>query len=144
MRHLSVCKSFEFAYAHHLPGYDGLCVNNHGHTGKIEVEVDSGLPLQYPSMVCDFNDMKKYIQPIINMMDHKDLYLILNDPVYDEWNKIHLRHTVINEKGESVYPPTSENIIEWFRCQLERACPDMSIIRIRFWESPSSYTEWKK
>ena len=140
MPELSVCKSFEFSYAHHLPQYDGKCKNNHGHTGKLEVEVDGYDVKTYPSMVCDFYDLKKRIQPVIDKVDHKDLFDVLNNPEDQDWITAHL----VPLEGEKVFPPTSENMVRWFFAEIVRIWPSVSLVRIRFWESPSSYAEWRR
>jgi len=141
MPYLSVCKSFEFAYAHRLPEYDGKCLRNHGHTGRIEVEVDGEYRNTYPSMVCDFYDLQSHVQPIIDKMDHKDLYDVLNETDLPENAGVRpLRRT----EGKCIFPPTSENMVMWFKAQLEQAWPEVSIVRIRWWESSSSYAEWRR
>lgn len=116
---VSVTKKFEFAYAHRLPGYDGKCKHLHGHTGILEIEIEGGI-IQSGScrgMVMDFSDLKNLVQQeVIDVLDHS----CLND--------------VLSEQ------PTAENTALWVWRKLR---PLLSLVRVRVYETPSSYAEIK-
>ena len=74
MAKLTVGHTFTFHAAHFLPGYKGKCANMHGHTYKLEVEVEG--PIGKDGMVCDFSCMEDVIDSLlIEKLDHK----VLND-----------------------------------------------------------------
>lgn len=134
---ITVTKMFEFAYGHRLPNHKGKCKNYHGHTGKLEIEVSG--EADYPGMAYDFGDLKKFMKPIIEMVDHQDLNEVIN-----ELYVVPTLSRVEDESGNTVYVPTSENMLEWFLVMIHEAEPTFTIERIRFWESSTSYAEWRK
>ena len=141
---VTVTKIYEFAYAHRLPAYQGKCARLHGHTGRLEVEVcgveAGGTP--YPGIVVDFHDLKRIMAAIVEELDHAFLNDVLNDPRYADWAARHLP-VVRDEQGRDVYAPTSENMVLWVAHRLQTDYPDLRVVRIRWWESSSSYAEWK-
>ena len=75
-------------------------------------------------MIMDFGDLKTIIQEqIVDVLDHK----YLNEDI------AHFKD--IN--------PTAENIVEWIVCQLGPTFEE-GLARIRFYETPTSYAEWKR
>ena len=64
---LKVVVSFDSA--HQLLGYDGPCSRVHGHTYKLEVEIQ-GKKLNHLGLLMDCYDVKKYVSPIVAQIDH--------------------------------------------------------------------------
>jgi 6-pyruvoyltetrahydropterin/6-carboxytetrahydropterin synthase len=125
---LGVTKAVEFSSAHFLPNYEGNCKNLHGHTWKLEVTV------------CMFEDTfedKRTKQGMI--LDFKKLYSILDNHII----KL-LDHKLINDVIEN---PTAENLVLWAKSALIDALieefEDVWLQRIKLWESPTSYVEWR-
>lgn len=115
---ISVCKMFEFSAAHRLPQHDGLCKNLHGHTYKLEVEITGEIDA-FIGMVADFGDMKEIVtNQIIAQFDH----------------------TLLNHKFEN---PTAEIMVERIAELLEISFEPCVLIRVRLWETPTSYAEWR-
>ena len=119
---LSVTKKFEFAYAHYLPKHKGKCINLHGHTGTLEVELiktnTSEQLCDYDGMIIDFGDMKR----------------LVNEAVIDK-----LDHRYLNDLLEV---PTAENLVEWIVKELINVF-GYSLQRVRVYETPTSYAEWR-
>lgn len=130
---VTITKCFGFEACHHLEFYKGKCHNLHGHSYKLEVTVTgalsnydcSGSPegLVYPpkGMIMDFSALKDVVKDnIIDVVDHQNLDLVL--PVY----------------------PTAENIVIWIADVLESKLEkiNISLVRIKLWETDSSYAEW--
>lgn len=61
-----------FAAAHHLLNYDGDCENQHGHNWKVEVYV-KGDKLNKSNILVDFKVLKKQLDSVLDLLDHKDL-----------------------------------------------------------------------
>ncbi len=128
---ITITKIFEFAAAHRLPYHDGLCHNLHGHSYKLEITVgkkikelllDDANFKDWPSkgMVMDFSDLKKIVkEKAIDILDHKYLNDIVSNPTA-ELLILHIRGLIGNE--------------------IEKRA---RLVRIRLWESSTSYAEWK-
>lgn len=112
---LTITKCFEFEACHHLPEHPGKCKNMHGHSYKLEVEV-TGTP-DTTGMIIDFGDLKKAVQTlIIDLFDHRDLNIYFETP-------------------------TAENMVVWIVNLLEKE--NIPVVRVRLWETSTSYAEWK-
>ena len=125
MTTISVTKIFKFDAAHFLPEHSGKCAELHGHTYRLEVTVarkDGGLVADGSSagMVLDFGDLKAIVQrEIIEKVDHK----MLND----------------------IFPfrTTAENMVIHFYEVLEQQLTplDVEILKLRLWETQTSFAE---
>ncbi|MDR1945546.1 MAG: 6-carboxytetrahydropterin synthase [Desulfovibrio sp.] len=142
MLHVTSTKIFEFAYAHRLPSYRGKCGNIHGHTAKVEITVAAAAGPRYPGITADFHDIKAKIGPIVEELDHRYLNDVLVHAGRD-WVAANLEQ-VEDEDGTPVFAPTAENMVRWFKVRIEQEWPEAEVVKIRFWESPSSYCEWSK
>jgi len=89
-------KTFTFDSAHFLPRVPAnhKCGHLHGHTYTLKVFVE-GKPDTELGWIIDFNDLKKAIVPIIELLDHNLLNEIegLNNPTSEMlavwlWNRI--------------------------------------------------------
>ena len=124
----SVTKIVKFDAAHRLPGYDGACVNLHGHTWKVEVEVRLSDEQMYdPSkdeMLADFGEIKGVLKA--RFLDRID-------------------HSYINSAIGEVNYPSAENITLWIKDRLINAFPNyLTLHRVRVWESETAYAEWRE
>jgi len=88
--------------AHHLPGYNGLCKNVHGHSFKIEVEI-IGLINKEIGMLVDFKEVKD----IINKFDHTDLNDYFENPTAEN-----IAHHLANAISLR-YPETTVSVKVW-------------------------------
>jgi 6-pyruvoyltetrahydropterin/6-carboxytetrahydropterin synthase len=120
---ITVTKEFQICYGHSLPGYDGLCKNQHGHNSTIQVEFGPSHDFDeeiYPTMVIDFADIKKYVGPFIEELDHRNL----ND-IFEY--------------------PTAETIVDYLVTNIQKYVPfGHRLLRLRLYETPTSYAEWRK
>jgi len=120
----SVTKIFEIDYAHYLPNYPGKCSNMHGHRGRIEVEIEESVMLNkwkvldYEGMIIDFGELKEIVEEkVINKLDHK----CIND---------------------IIEVPTAEETVRWIWQELIPVFGP-SLLRVRFYETPTAYAEMK-
>lgn len=127
-----IYKEVQIDASHRLLHYKGKCANLHGHRWKIEVWVE-GEPDTKTKILIDYNLIKQTIAKY----DHQ---IILNrdDPMVSCIEKF--QH-VITTPGD----PTSELLAGLFRDDLCEVCRvhgiQVSIPRIRVWESPNSFAE---
>ncbi|MBQ9246174.1 6-carboxytetrahydropterin synthase QueD [bacterium] len=61
-----------FSAAHHLLNYNGECENQHGHNWKVEVYV-RGVELDKSNLLIDFKVLKKELNQVLDLLDHKDI-----------------------------------------------------------------------
>ncbi len=113
-----------FSSAHKLNGYEGACKNMHGHNWKVRLEIGC-TEVDEIGMAMDFNDVKKYLNELMEMLDHK----VLNElPPFQTQN------------------PTSENIARWLFDEFEvRINSDTRHIHeVEIWESEKSSVIYSK
>lgn len=126
MGKITITKKFDFCYGHFLPGYEGKCKHQHGHNSCLEVEIDSHHNVEtYDGMVMDFGDLKSIVKDIIvEKIDHQNLNDL--EPFKDA-------------------NPTAENIVAWIVSVLTSESSPLRycLIRVRVYETPDSYSEWK-
>jgi len=129
---ISITKLFEFEAAHCLPKHEGKCKNLHGHRYQLEVEVGreklDELILDGPSegMVMDFGDLKRIVQnEVIEKLDHRDLNEVFESLEIDK-------------------QATAENLILWIVRILKESFAKRGIylVRVRLWETSTSFAEW--
>lgn len=147
---ISVTRRFEFAYAHHLPGYEGKCRNIHGHNAIVDVtlsrSVEEFLELEnsalsqderyvgglYAGMVADFGHIKSLVNEFVERLDHT----LLN------------RITDFSADCPTSVHPTAENMALMLACEIEDrlvgpAFPgNIRVERVRVYETSNSYAEW--
>lgn len=100
-----------FSAAHHLLNYQGDCENIHGHNWKVEIVV-AGEELDKSGMLIDFKILKKHLNEVLDMLDHKDI------------------NTLEEFRGIS---PSSENIARFIYSQLKTRLPQLKSVSV--WET---------
>ncbi len=114
----------DFAAAHLLRDYPGICSRLHGHNWKVEVEV-TATELDNIGMGMDFRDIKAATNKLIGALDHRNL----NDiPPFDAVN------------------PTAENISAYIFKGLSEEINDERVLvkAVTLWETDRAcvtYTE---
>ena len=114
----------DFAAAHLLRDYEGVCNRLHGHNWKVEVLVTTN-QLDSVGMGMDFKVIKDATRELIGKLDHRNL----NDiPPFDKIN------------------PTAENISEHLYSELSKAlnADGIKVSAVTLWETDRAsvtYTE---
>ena len=102
--------------AHYLRGYQGKCENVHGHTYGVIVRL-RGTDLDNIGLVCDFTDVKRYLDQILDKYDHK----LLNDIApFDQIN------------------PSAENIASTVGREMQNQLSGLpvTLAAVEVWENP--------
>lgn len=143
-------KEFTWDCAHLLAGHKGLCQNLHGHTYKMEVTAvqQNGDVLQEgPSagMVVDFKDLKNVVKEVIvDPLDHATIIDISSDDQF-EAALFHLLKAHNKKIAPLQYRPTAENMAIHFLAvlneEIEKRGLDFVVVKIRVYETPTSYAE---
>lgn len=114
----------DFAAAHYLRDYEGVCNRLHGHNWKVEVYVQASA-LDRVGMGMDFKDIKDATRELLGGLDHYNL----NDIApFDQIN------------------PTAENIAAFFYSKLSDALNSdvVKVSAVTIWETDRAcvtYTE---
>ena len=114
----------DFAAAHLLRDYEGVCNRLHGHNWKVEVLVTT-TKLDSVGMGVDFKVIKDATRELIGKLDHRNL----NDiPPFDKIN------------------PTAENISEYLYSELSKVLntDGIKVSAVTLWETDRAsvtYTE---
>jgi 6-pyruvoyltetrahydropterin/6-carboxytetrahydropterin synthase len=116
MYEVTIIKSF--SAAHILAKIGGKCEELHGHNFKVEVTV-AAPDLNESGLLIDFRVIKKWLNVILDQMDHKHL----NELPY---------FAGIN--------PSAENIAKFICAQMEPQAKEwqVRIARIKVWESENA------
>ena len=117
-----------FAAGHALRNYHGKCENVHGHNYKVRVTLE-GADLDAAGLLCDFVDVKRLMDGIIERLDHQ----FLNDVApFDQLN------------------PSAENIARYFYQELRRGlleAPPAAPVRIgevKIWETDTTTATYRE
>jgi 6-pyruvoyltetrahydropterin/6-carboxytetrahydropterin synthase len=108
----------QFAAAHNLRNYEGMCEDLHGHNWRVEVFVRAD-HLGEGGMVLDFRILKDETEKILDTLDHK-----------------YLNEVTFFQKEE----PSSENIARYIYAALvEKLRPHhLKPFKVTAWESESA------
>jgi len=145
-----ICKSIEIENGHMLSRHPDKCRFPHGHTRKVEFVLESA-DLDDHQMVCDFKIIKEAVGEWLDRFDHA-LCMNTADPAYGDF-KARYGERVIGFDGED---PTTELMArEIFRHTVRalaayRVLPEapyalrdsVRLIRVRVWETTSSWAEY--
>lgn len=101
-----------FDSAHFIPNHE-TCGKVHGHTYRVEVEVEGDLN---NGMVIDFADLKRALREVIKELDHRLINDILDNP-------------------------TCENICLYIYERLREKL-DVKIVRVRLYEGKDKWAEF--
>lgn len=74
-----VSKEFRFEASHILPRHKGKCSQLHGHSWRMVVEVHGPIDPD-TQFVLDFAELKKMVQPLVDLFDHKHLNCFITYP----------------------------------------------------------------
>lgn len=104
--------------------YRGKCHNLHGHTYKVEVEIEANTDKK--GMVVDFNLLKKLIH---DFYDHK-VILHKDDPLIECLKKERQNLVILSQN------PTAENIAKQIAANVI-ASTEAELVRVCVYETPS-------
>ena len=145
---ISISKEYSWSMAHMLADHKGKCVNIHGHTYVMQVEIereDNGV-INAPGttdhgMVMEFDDLKKVINDlIVEPLDHAFIYWTdstdeLEHSIASLLKKHHRKLVNIN------YRPTAENLAADFlnRINEHLSSDPVRVKELILWESATSF-----
>ena len=132
---MKIAKEFRWEMGHRLPEHFGLCKNIHGHSYKMIVEFEGELDKN--QMVIDYYDVEKFINPVIEKLDHS--FMVTKD------DKIVLEF-LENMKSKKVvvdFNSTAENICTYLLSEIKKfqLPSNITSIKVRVYETQFDYAE---
>lgn len=147
-----ICKTIEIESGHMLTHHPDKCRFPHGHSRTVEIVIEAG-ELDANGMVCDFKVVKDAVGDYLETFDHA-LCVNTADPMFDALKAAY---------GERVIPfpntePTTEVLAKTFFDEIARGLaayasrtgsryklrPDVRLVKIRVWETSSSWAEYEE
>ena len=116
MYEVTIIKSF--SAAHILAEIGGKCEELHGHNFKVEATVAAS-DLNSTGLLIDFRIFKKWLDEILDDIDHKHLNII---PLFAGIN------------------PSAENIAKYIceKMELKAKAARVNVVRVKIWESENA------
>lgn len=118
MYEVTIIKSF--SAAHVLAEIGGKCEELHGHNFKVEATVAAS-DLSSTGLLIDFRVFKKWLDEILEDIDHKHLNII---PLFDG----------INPSAENI----AKYICEKLELKVKTAKARVNVVRVKIWESENA------
>jgi 6-pyruvoyltetrahydropterin/6-carboxytetrahydropterin synthase len=132
---MKIAKEFRWEMGHRLPFHQGKCVNLHGHSYKMLVEVEGDLDEN--GMVIDYYNLKEIINPVVEELDHA--YLVWKG----DTELISVLDQLKSKKVLIEYHSTAENMCVYFLDKIKNAgLPEnVKSIKVRIYETIDDYAE---
>ena len=130
---MMISKEFRWEMGHRLPKHNGACKNVHGHSYRLQVEVE-GEPDE-EGMIIDFHDISGAVKPFIAELDHAFLVEESDAEMIAFLQAGEMKHYLIP------WPSTVENICRLFGDKLKgffALHPNVVCFRVRINETASS------
>jgi 6-pyruvoyltetrahydropterin/6-carboxytetrahydropterin synthase len=146
-----ICKSLEIENGHMLSKHPDKCRFPHGHTRKVEFVIEAD-KLDSNEMVCDFKIIKEVVGDWLDGFDHA-LCMNTADEAYQEFKNLYGDHVIGFENQD----PTTEVLAREIFAHASKALANYAaegqgtyrldsqvrLIRVRVWETSSSWAEYE-
>lgn len=151
---MQITKQLRTETGHRLVDYNGRCAHLHGHSYLWEVTVEAE-HLTPNGMVADFKDLKAAMHVVLDPLDHC-MVLAEDDPLYQINGDTALRKLLeaTNSKPPrlEIWPenPTAESFAKWAAEEIQKyiwetaGVIDCTVVRVRVWETATSFAEWNR
>ncbi|GJQ62939.1 MAG: 6-carboxy-5,6,7,8-tetrahydropterin synthase [Melioribacteraceae bacterium] len=132
---MKIAKEFRWEMGHRLPFHNGKCINLHGHSYKMMVEL-SGEP-DNNGMVLDYYDVKNIIGPLVEQLDHSFLVKSSDEKLIRLLKEMDSKYVVVP------FDSTAENLVLYFLDKIRSAGLPQNInrIRVKVFETENTYAE---
>jgi len=136
---MRICKIFTFDAAHRLMCHAGKCHNIHGHTYRVEIELQG--PRYLNGMVLDFADLKKVINVIEEEFDHSIILNPKDTDVIDFVKSKNFKMVVMPVDNEISHEPTAENMAKLINTKIKNLISSVYYCKTKLYETPTSFAE---
>ncbi len=147
-----ICKSLEIENGHMLTKHPDKCRFPHGHTRKVEFVIEAE-ELDENQMVCDFKIVKDAIGDWLDTFDHA-LCMNTADPAYPDFKQRYGERVIGFENQDpttelmarTIFDHASEAMKQYAaRSDTRyRLAAGVRLVRVRVWETSSSWAEYEQ
>ena len=145
-----ICKTFEIENGHMLSKHPDKCRFPHGHTRKVEFVLESDT-LDAADMVCDFKIVKETMAAFLDGLDHA-MCVNTADPQFEALRASYGERVIAFEQTDPTTEVIAKVIYDHFAGSLVTYAtrtdsqypvrPDLRIVKVRVWETSSSWAEY--
>ena len=143
MPRIQLIRRFSFEAAHLLPYHEGDCRHVHGHSYRLEVQINGPVQAEHigpeSGMVMDLKRLKDLVhKSIIAPCDHA---LLLPDFLPE----LQLEAARLFSTKMLILPfsPTAENLVRWMAWQLQAQLPaGVELAGLVLWETAQAGVRW--
>jgi len=123
---------------HRLPFHQGKCINLHGHSYRMYVEVEGDLDEN--GMLIDFYDLKRIINPLVEELDHAFMVYKNDTDLITLLEKFPTKKVVVG------FQSSVENISQYMCDKISGAgLPgNIKAVRVKVYETSDAYAEAEK
>ena len=153
MSEVYVARIFHADYAHRVLGHESRCKHLHGHRAAIEVTVKSQGKLDNLGRVIDFGVVKELIGKWIDDNWDHNILLHPDDPLLSIAGSEEVIKEVIYGGREPYLMcvdgvnvnPTAENMAKVLFRESNLLLPSgIEVVRVRVWETPNCFAEYRE
>lgn len=146
-----ICKTIEIENGHMLAKHPDKCRFPHGHSRKVEIVVEAD-ELDEDGMVCDFKALREAAVQFLEKFDHA-LCMNTNDPHYPVLKSAFGDRVIGFEQTEPTTEVMAKTFFEAIARELAEAAArpglkyplrsSVRLVRVRVWETSSSWAEYE-
>lgn len=146
-----ICKTLEVENAHMLSKHPDACKFPHGHSRRVELILECD-QLDQNEMVCDFKAVKAATKEFINQFDHA-MCVNTDDPTFDMLREAYGERIIPFEGADPTTEVLARHIFDECQRLLEEYSersgdrypvrPSVKLIRVRIWETSTSWAEYE-
>lgn len=135
---MKIAKEFRWEMGHRLTFHKGKCKNLHGHSYKMMIEF-GGLPDEN-GMVLDYYDVKEYVGPVVDELDHSIMVYEKDKELQEVLNKLNSRMVVVP------FESTAENLCFYFLDKISglKLPSNIESVKVKIFETENTYAEESK
>ena len=145
-----ICKTIEIENGHMLSKHPDKCRFPHGHTRKVELVLEAAA-LDGRDMVCDFKAVKELMEELLESYDHA-ICVNTDDPQFASFKAANGERVIAFEKTDQTTEVMARTIFEHLQRRLKESVaraearypiqPAVRIVKVRLWETSSSWAEY--
>lgn len=131
---MKIAKSFHWEMGHRLIHHNGSCRNMHGHSYRLEVELEGDVD-PVTGMVLDFQEISRMVKPVVAELDHAFLCFNQDTGLITFLEQHGMKKVVVD------FESTSENICRFFLAKISPALAgrkNLRRVRVTVQETASS------
>ena len=133
---VKIGKDFKWEMSHRLTFHKGPCINIHGHSYKMRIEIEGSL--NENQMIMDFYDVFAIVQPYVDKLDHSFIVDGKDDLMLNFLKENNFKHFVIPNFTTSEF--MCIHFAEVFRPEFAKF-DNLDLIRVRIYETEDAFAE---